>query len=1159
MNEFKKSKTAKVVSGFVGFATAIMMMGPVVASAATTAELEAQINALTAQLSALQGSSSTVTSSSSSSSTGHTFSVDLTVGSTGDDVVALQTVLVAKGFLVMPAGVAMGYFGNLTKAAVAAWQASAGISPTAGYFGPKSRAAFNAMEGSSTTTSTTTNTTNTTTTTTTTTTVAGCTGTTGFSPTTGQSCAGNVPVTTVPGCASTVGFSPTTGQSCSGTVTTTGTTGTVSVARDLTVSTPKLIVSQGVGTLAAFKITNGGSTAGKVTMMKFKRLGYSSDTTLNNVYLYQGSTRLTDSASVATGVVNFTDSAGLVTIPPGTSVTILVRADIGTTGSSVGVQLTDMTVDGVAADGLPVSGPELDIVAAPSGMTTADFTGSFSPLTGTVDPQNDYIVWQNSISIGSRDANLTAFRVQQIGSVYADDIKNFRLMVDGVQVGAAVEKADANRFVTFMASPAFVMKTGTHVMKVVADIVGGSNRNFQFSLRRVVDIELLDSQFGIVVTPTKAAAAFSAVESGNATPTISINAGTLTITKATDSPSGNVVINGSGITYAKYTVKANGEKLKVENLRISHTASDALWTKIRNGALFLNGVQIGSTADINEDSQSTAYTQFNLGSSMILDPGVNYTLEIRGDVYNVNTTANTALTAGTTTVANIEAGSSNVYRMGSLSYFANTQTLGSTLTVASGSLALAKYSAYANQTIITPQTAYKIGEWRLTGGSSEGVNLDTLTLTLAGSFDATTTDITNLYVVYGGKTSTTKASGAASLSWAINEPMAANGTMNIALYANLSSASTAGDFTAGTLTVSGTSQTAGTAVTSSAVAGQTITVGSGTLTIAADASTPIAANVVGLSMPKVLSMKYTSSNDTFTLTDIGVTVGSAANAAAISELVFKDGATELKRVAVNGTAATATGLTVAVSYNGSKLIDVYANLGAVGTGFATTSLNVAVSHASTKYLTSTGSTAYKNTALSGTNQFVFKTKPTITNLALPTTVLNSGVVTVAKFRISADAGGTVAWRKLILTIASSTGITVAGNSSWGIYDDANQAAVLTGTSALTNAASTTVTFTSTGDQEIPAGGYKDYVVKTNIGGVVLTTGMNFQTSIAVGQTAQVPSTTTSNNYAAIAGATPTATFVWSDESAVGHDGTTGDWFGDWLVKNLPTDSQTLTK
>jgi len=42
----------------------------------------------------------------------------------------------------MPVGVAYGYFGNLTKAAVAKWQADNGVTPSVGYFGAKSRAKY---------------------------------------------------------------------------------------------------------------------------------------------------------------------------------------------------------------------------------------------------------------------------------------------------------------------------------------------------------------------------------------------------------------------------------------------------------------------------------------------------------------------------------------------------------------------------------------------------------------------------------------------------------------------------------------------------------------------------------------------------------------------------------------------------------------------------------------------------------------------------------------------------------------------------------------------------------------------------------------------------------------------------------------------------------
>jgi len=75
---------------------------------------------------------------------GYTFNTNLTVGSTGADVVALQTWLMSQGHSIpaLSAGVAKGYFGSQTKAAVMAYQASKGI-PNTGFVGPLTRGALN--------------------------------------------------------------------------------------------------------------------------------------------------------------------------------------------------------------------------------------------------------------------------------------------------------------------------------------------------------------------------------------------------------------------------------------------------------------------------------------------------------------------------------------------------------------------------------------------------------------------------------------------------------------------------------------------------------------------------------------------------------------------------------------------------------------------------------------------------------------------------------------------------------------------------------------------------------------------------------------------------------------------------------------------------------
>ncbi|MDB5189577.1 MAG: Penicillin-resistant dd-carboxypeptidase-like protein [Parcubacteria group bacterium] len=118
-----------------------------------------------------------VMTTTTTTTTTTTFARDLTIGSTGADVTALQSWLIGKGFSI-PAG-ATGYFGAQTRAAVSAYQAANGISPTAGYFGPKTRAMVNAAAGGSTVS-----------------TVPGCTAGAAFSSTTGQACGSSTTTTT---------------------------------------------------------------------------------------------------------------------------------------------------------------------------------------------------------------------------------------------------------------------------------------------------------------------------------------------------------------------------------------------------------------------------------------------------------------------------------------------------------------------------------------------------------------------------------------------------------------------------------------------------------------------------------------------------------------------------------------------------------------------------------------------------------------------------------------------------------------------------------------------------------------------------------------------------------------------------------------------------
>ena len=82
----------------------------------------------------------------------YNFTIDLSVGSTGEDVRQLQIFLNTNGYIIAESGAGSPgqettYFGELTRQALAQYQQTYGITPAAGYFGPVTRAHVNGVQG----------------------------------------------------------------------------------------------------------------------------------------------------------------------------------------------------------------------------------------------------------------------------------------------------------------------------------------------------------------------------------------------------------------------------------------------------------------------------------------------------------------------------------------------------------------------------------------------------------------------------------------------------------------------------------------------------------------------------------------------------------------------------------------------------------------------------------------------------------------------------------------------------------------------------------------------------------------------------------------------------------------------------------------------------
>ncbi len=911
----------------------------------------------------------------------------------------------------------------------------------------------------------------------------------------------------------------------------------VSAASDMPAANA-VITNQAAADLAHFNFMGNGS----VTAVTLKRVGISADSSLSNVYLYDGNVRITDAVPVSGGSqVTFVDNAGLFTVNG--SKNISVRADLAATaGETLGVQLVSAMTGSTAVAGTPVSGNLMTVAAA----TLAGVTlGSVTPSTSSIDPAKDVVVWQSTATVTTRDVWMTRLALREIGSINYSDVNNFRLFVDGVQV-AASSNLDAKGYVTFVPASSVKLMTGSRVIKVLADVVGGSSRTFSFSLRTKADIGLVDSQYNAGI----ALGTSVPLTSGTQT----VNSGSITVQKTADSPSSNVTLSGTDVTLAKYTMTAYGEPVKVESLLVDFAYTDAggvanAGATLRNGRILVNGQQYGATTTINPASTGTSFT-----TNFVVTPGSPVTVEVRGDIYDNDGTS--ALEAGDTVAVTLSTGSSNGIGQisGATSNVPTSNSAANTVTVASGSMSLAKTSNYANQSTVVPQTAYKLADYQLTGNSTEDINVSSVSVDFTnvtgGAADFTSADLSNVYLVWNGvRQSVTKSTvSATGNTWSVNQVIAKNATAQVQIFADIGSTITANEGIKATTTVSGTTANSGQSVSTSATDSQTITYSAGSIAAALDASSPVTANLDDNGTVTTAAYKISAANDTYTITEVTIAV---SNASAVSSVMLKD-AGSVVGTKPGATSVTFSGLNIVVPANGNKVISVDLQLSPVGVGAGTSGSAVTTTLTSFKHVTSTGTTATATPGTAGAAEYVYKSVPTITNGVLPNSILAAGTQTLAKFAISSNGTGTISWDKIVFTVTKTT---APGLASFALYDaDSNTqvAGAFTASGTFTAAGGTggTQSFVATTEQEIS--GAKNYELRATVSGTIVA-GESVVTNIASSGLGHVAPAA----YATVAGTA--ATFVWSDESAASHSTTTLDWNNDFLIKNIPTAAQSLSK
>ncbi|MGD1003440.1 MAG: peptidoglycan-binding domain-containing protein [Minisyncoccia bacterium] len=1069
----------KLASAALTVTTVLWMVGaaalPLANAQTTDASLAATISSLQAQIASLTAELNTSgTTTASVGATTYDFTSDLTVGSTGSAVTALQTFLIGQGDLVL--ATPTQYFGSMTQAALAKFQAAHSITPSVGYFGPKTRAFVNSLSTSTSTT-----------TTTTVTLPAGCTSTTGYSVTTGAAC--STPVTLPTGCTSSMGYSPTTGASCA-----TGATGVmVATGAPMTIAIDPQ--TPGAQNLAAGAVDTpvlkldftAGATPVTVTNLVLTRTGLSQDNDLDNVYLYSGATKLASNLGFNNGAITFSNGAGLFTVPANSTMVVTVTADIdkggtGTTASDsghifqIGLTSAANVTGGTFTGNFPFTSAQFTI-ASVSNLATLTVSGVQNASTSVNAGQLDDLVGQMTVQAGNNPVKVTALNFTNVGSVTPSYLQNLKLMDGSTQLGATISSLGTNNIATFDLSGAPLMLTSgqSAVLSLYADITGGVNRSFQFSIQQSSDVQAVDTTYGVGIGASFQSGGSFPIDFSNVT----INNGGVVASRDASSPTTYAVAGNTNQVLAKFDVLASGDSIKFTQLDFLTTGGNT----INNFRVVDDqGAQIGTTqntsgGEVQEGSGSLNY---------IVPANTTRVLTVYGDLGS-NASGTVQVTFGYTGTA---AQSYTTYANAPVSAI-NGNTL-SILPANTNLLVNENYGLGSPVSAPAGAQGVEIGSYTLTAGQVNGINLTGVTIVAASAL-STNNWLTNLYVMDGstqiGQTYA-QVTGGNGYSFNSNSPIAipASGSITLNVYANVSSNSTSSTLpVATTLSNVNASTQAGQAVTAISTPGQDIqfTSGgilSGSLSAGTSQASYLGMGIAGVNVGQYQFVADNNGSETVTqvvLTDSATTPGVTTQthpSDLINYRLTDSSGNQLGTASEVGGTLTFNLTGLVVPSNSTQYVNLVADTNSYP--YATSGGTHAYILKSYNYTNASMSVATTTTSNNAGNLFtVYQTTLGVAGASFsnPNSVSGVGNI-VGEFNFTAGSGN---MNPIVKTITLSTGgslISSSTSQTLGLYDSSAPSVLL---ASSTMNGTQTSTFTMAGNNwTLPYSSTRTLLVET---------------------------------------------------------------------------------
>ena len=536
-----------------------------------------------------------------------------------------------------------------------------------------------------------------------------------------------------------------------------------------------------------------------------------------------------------------------------------------------------------------------------------------------------------------------------------------------------------------------------------------------------------------------------------------------------------------------------------------------------------------------------------------------------------------------------------------------------------GTFDLAQSKDYAGQSVMAPQTKFKLGDFTLTNNSNEPINLKKIEADLLVGSDMYISNVyvSHLYVVCGSKQSEILNGISYKNYWATDYQLPVGQTTNLSLYGDVNSYIPINSVLVANILVSGTSALTNTELNTNSnvlLSGQNITFGTGSLVANIDGSTP-AQRIVAIGKKVVAGkFQFKANNDSYNVSELKFTVldKNAAFAIINANLYDQDAKVLISKnpaqVSFDGRGYVLDfNINLPIDINQYKTVTLTYNLNPE-INSTVTNINIAPTLVYVKALNGAGvtidgsSSSYRKVTvnnidlppdgLSANNLYLFRSFPTFTSVPQVSSIAaNNSNANLYTFSIGADPAGDISIKQLTFLITindPNKGTPHLNNFSFlkensdytnsvSIGNIINNNYISLANSGVGIGMTNKIVVTFIQDEKIPAGKTQTYSLKaitnnfisTSVGADSISTSMPSDGTYTNG--GNYLSTVSRGVYYSLSGAqkdfslSNNYNLLWSDKSESfpnSHSDLNGeytkDWYNGFNVLNFPLSGQSIT-